>query len=129
MAGSTLDPDNAGQRRRRRKTVKDDDTRVLGPSDSSDSGSDVVGAPTEREARTDADRGFDRVVGANEAGLGDGLDQAEEARLGVTDDELRGEIAESAYYRAQKRGFVPGQEDKDWLEAEAEVKSRPRKRR
>jgi hypothetical protein len=32
--------------------------------------------------------GFDRVVGADEAGLGGGLDQAEEAQLGVTDEEL-----------------------------------------
>jgi hypothetical protein len=30
----------------------------------------------------------DRIVGADEAGLGGGLDQAEEARLGITDEEL-----------------------------------------
>jgi hypothetical protein len=35
-----------------------------------------------------ADIGFDRVVGADEAGLGGGLDQAEEAQLGITDEEL-----------------------------------------
>lgn len=34
------------------------------------------------------DVGFDRVVGPEEAGLGDGLDQAEEAQLGITDEEL-----------------------------------------
>ena len=34
------------------------------------------------------DIGFDRVVRGNEAGLGGGLDQAEEAQLGVTDEEL-----------------------------------------
>lgn len=34
------------------------------------------------------DTGFDRIVGPDEAGLGGGLDQAEEARLGVTDEEL-----------------------------------------
>ncbi|MET0656989.1 MAG: hypothetical protein ABW110_02380 [Steroidobacteraceae bacterium] len=34
------------------------------------------------------DVGFDRIVGPEEAGLGDGLDQAEEAQLGVTDEEL-----------------------------------------
>ena len=38
------------------------------------------------------------------------------------------EIAENAYYRAEKRGFTPGQEERDWLEAEAEIKAR-RKRR
>ena len=30
-------------------------------------------------------------------------------------------IAEAAYYRAQKRGFTPGGELQDWLEAECEV--------
>ena len=27
-------------------------------------------------------------------------------------------IAEAAYFRAEKRGFVPGYEEADWLEAE-----------
>ena len=30
-------------------------------------------------------------------------------------------IAEAAYFRAQRRGFAPGHEISDWLEAEAEV--------
>ena len=30
-------------------------------------------------------------------------------------------IAESAYYRAQRRGFAPGHELEDWLQAEAEL--------
>lgn len=30
-------------------------------------------------------------------------------------------IAEAAYYRAQQRGFAPGHELEDWLEAEAEL--------
>lgn len=30
-------------------------------------------------------------------------------------------VAEAAYYRAQKRGFVPGRELDDWFEAEAEI--------
>jgi hypothetical protein len=42
----------------------------------------------------------------------------------VSDDELRGLIAETAYYKAQQRGFQPGYEQRDWLEAEAEVMSR-----
>ena len=29
-------------------------------------------------------------------------------------------IAQAAYYKAEARGFVPGQEMEDWLEAEAE---------
>lgn len=30
-------------------------------------------------------------------------------------------IAEAAYYRAQARGFAPGREIEDWLQAEAEI--------
>jgi hypothetical protein len=31
-------------------------------------------------------------------------------------------ISEAAYYRAEKRGFTPGQELEDWFAAEAEVR-------
>ena len=41
--------------------------------------------------------------------------------------ELYEMIAEAAYYRAQKRGFTPGAEAQDWLDAEAEVIERVRK--
>jgi hypothetical protein len=30
-------------------------------------------------------------------------------------------IAEAAYYRAEKRGFAPGEELEDWLAAEKEI--------
>ena len=30
-------------------------------------------------------------------------------------------IATAAYFRAQRRGFAPGHEEEDWLQAEAEV--------
>ncbi len=42
-------------------------------------------------------------------------------RPSVTPDVRRGMIAESAYLRAERRGFAPGHEDEDWLAAEAEV--------
>lgn len=32
-------------------------------------------------------------------------------------------IAEAAYYGAERRGFVPGHELEDWLQAEAEISS------
>jgi hypothetical protein len=31
------------------------------------------------------------------------------------------EIAQAAYYKAERRGFIPGYEIEDWLEAELEV--------
>lgn len=36
---------------------------------------------------------------------------------------LRSYIAEAAYYKAEKRGFEPGHELQDWIEAEEEIKS------
>jgi hypothetical protein len=77
----------------------------IGPSDSSDTFSDRPNQPT-----TDSDAegtgvrptvgmakppkpetGTDRVARDEEVGLGGGLDQAEEAQLGVTDEELQAE--------------------------------------
>jgi hypothetical protein len=43
------------------------------------------------------------------------------ARAEVPADEVRKLIAEAAYYRAKKRGFTPGHEVEDWVQAEAEV--------
>lgn len=141
-SSSTLDPDNFPNSGKPRKTPKGHDTRSLGPSDSSDSGSDMAGpglidddvlnldrgtnedtgagrndiantgasvgdlgmdgnsdrsgtgermaAGKEPAVRVDGDYGTDRIVGADEAGLGGGLDQAEEAQLGITDEEIAG---------------------------------------
>jgi Protein of unknown function (DUF2934) len=46
---------------------------------------------------------------------------AARATAGVTPEARRAMIAESAYLRAERRGFVPGLEAEDWLAAEAEV--------
>lgn len=119
MARSTLDPDNFPARRNPQR-LKGHDTKSLGPSDSSDSGSDIVNAGRsvgdpemddnsdrygtgermaagkEPRVRENADRDTDRVVGADEAGLGAGLDQAEEGRLGTTDEEIENETRNQA---------------------------------
>jgi hypothetical protein len=42
-------------------------------------------------------------------------------RVQVTPEERRRLIAESAYLRAERRGFAPGHEADDWFAAEAEV--------
>ena len=39
-------------------------------------------------------------------------------------EETRRQIAEAAYYRAKQRGFAPGRELEDWIEAESEVMGR-----
>jgi hypothetical protein len=61
----------------------------IGPSDSSDSYAEGQELSTDTDAVPNpSDLKTDRVVTDKEAGLGGGLDQAEEARLGVTDEEL-----------------------------------------
>lgn len=95
-------------------------TPVLGAGDSSDSGPDMIGVrgldgtsdrngTGERssveevdDASSGADIAADNVVDADNAGLGRGLDQAEEAQLGITDEQLQ---------RALQERMPPGDED------------------
>jgi hypothetical protein len=65
-------------------------------SDQDESAATAAASP---DVRMGGDIGFDRVVGPDEAGLGGGLDQAEEAQLGVTDEEL----AEMARRRSRSK--------------------------
>jgi hypothetical protein len=88
--GTTLTPDNlpAG---RPAILPPGHDVGSLGPSDSSDSGSDMVGSGVQDDEALDLEReasenipeasdiDTDRVVGADEAGVGYGLDEAEKA--------------------------------------------------
>jgi len=39
-------------------------------------------------------------------------------------EEVRKQIEEAAYYRAKQRGFEPGHELEDWVQAESEVMQR-----
>ena len=83
---------------RSRKTPKGHDVRSLGPSDSSDTGADMAGqGPLDdtsdrngtgermtvgnERVRPGHDIDTDRVVDPEEAGLGQGLDEAEESWL------------------------------------------------
>jgi hypothetical protein len=156
-SSSTLDPDNFPVNSKRPGGVRGHDIGALGPSDSSDTGSDLAGSrpnagaiSLDRGADEDITGGHandidtDRIVDAAGAGLGGGLDQAEEAQLGVQDDAVLSDddlldapnapsgdssladqryrrIAEAAYYRAQQRGFAPGHEEEDWAAAEKAI--------
>jgi hypothetical protein len=46
------------------------------------------------------------------------------ARADLSPDEVRKLVSEAAYYRAKQRGFTPGHEIEDWVQAEAEVMRR-----
>ena len=45
-------------------------------------------------------------------------------RSGLSPEEVYNLIAESAYFKAKARGFAPGHEVQDWIEAEQEVRRR-----
>jgi hypothetical protein len=49
---------------------------------------------------------------------------ASNIRADASPEEIRQLIAEAAYYRAMERGFEPGHELEDWIQAEAEVMGR-----
>jgi hypothetical protein len=82
-------------------------------SDAEGTGEHLTGGP-EPKVHANEDRDTDRVVDAAEAGLGSGLDEAEEARLGVTDEELEKQARES---------------ETDLPELAPERSGRPRKKR
>ena len=46
---------------------------------------------------------------------------SESSRTRIAPAERRKLVAQAAYYRAERRGFAPGGEVQDWLEAEAEI--------
>lgn len=43
--------------------------------------------------------------------------------LPIDPDKFRKMVAERAYSKAEKRGFIAGHETENWLEAEAEIRN------
>ena len=64
-------------------------------------------AGKEPRVRPSEDRDTDRVVTPAEAGLGGGLDQAEEARIGKTDEKIDAERANASGGRRRTRKGTP----------------------
>jgi len=44
-----------------------------------------------------------------------------ESKEALNNEDMASRIAVSAYYKAEARGYEPGHEIQDWLEAEAEM--------
>ena len=97
--GSSLTPENIPAPRPE-MIPPGHDVKSLGPGDSSDSGSDLAGTPVNDDDTTEAeiaggedvadasDISPEHAVDAAEADLGGGLDEAEEAQLGITNEDL-----------------------------------------
>jgi hypothetical protein len=64
-----------------------------------------------------------RAAGRNDRELQDqrSVDQRGEMESQPFADDRQRRIELAAYYRAERRGFAPGYELQDWLEAEAET--------
>jgi Protein of unknown function (DUF2934) len=74
-----------------------------------------------RPAKVAPDAPSSNVIqtGASSGGLGAGHRRAQ-----MSPEEVYRLIQETAYYKAKARGFAPGHEVQDWIEAEAEVRMR-----
>lgn len=44
-----------------------------------------------------------------------------DSKYKLSDEDIHSRIAVSAYYKAEARGYEPGHEVQDWLDAEAEI--------
>jgi hypothetical protein len=71
-------------------------------------------APAERVAASEEERPQAEVTSAR-------LERREIPSFAETREQR---IAEAAYWRAERRGFAPGRELDDWLEAEREIDAR-----
>ena len=58
----------------------------------------------------------------------DGRASSGDTSTKLSPEEVYRLIQESAYFKAKERGFAPGHEVQDWIEAEAEVRSRIQRR-
>lgn len=84
--------------------------------------------PTRNDAEAVDDRAADGVVGETPRDdvqvTSSRLQQREIPSFSET---RAARIAEAAYWRAERRGFIPGHELDDWLSAEQEVDEQPRR--
>lgn len=106
LAGDTVSGDLAGDDTTATARALDMDSSAgdLDTDETDDAGdaAERLAASEELDEETSEELGVDNIVGPLEAGVGGGLDEQEEARLGVTDEEIEqkaGEIARKARRR------------------------------
>lgn len=71
--------------------------------------------------RKSSPKGIEQKVGIGNSEKPHESIAAKSDQMGVTAEERHHLISKSAYFRAQRRGFIPGAELEDWLEAEVEI--------
>jgi hypothetical protein len=81
--------------------------------------------PTTVAAKPDAKTGAPRKPTAEQrSAASDSNARDSNMRVERSPEEMRRLIEEAAYYRAKQRGFEPGHELEDWIQAESEVMRR-----
>ena len=94
-------------------TRRSNDTRRREASPSAGSGETASSTPA---ARASTERPARRRTGVESK-----EEPSATVRVTVTVEVRRGMIAEAAYLRAERRGFVAGSDVEDWLAAEKEI--------
>jgi DUF2934 family protein len=79
---------------------------------------------TPRKAATATPKPDSRAAAPRSASTAASTPMTSSARADISSDDIRRQIAEAAYLRAKERGFEPGHELEDWVEAESEVMGR-----
>jgi hypothetical protein len=79
--------------------------------------------PQKPVAKTASPRSFKTAPDAPSTQSGDGKMRGNTSAK-LSPEEVYRLIQESAYFKAKERGFAPGHEVQDWIEAEAEVRRR-----
>lgn len=101
------------------KTVKSAGARAPGANPAAPASTASRATANRRPAKTAPDAPSSDVIqtGASSSGKGAG-------RADMSPEDIYRLIQETAYYKAKARGFAPGHEVQDWIEAEAEVRMR-----
>ena len=76
-------------------------------------------APRSAAPRNAADTAAQKRTASATAGRA-----AADAKTALSNEDIYRLIAETAYFKAKARGFAPGHEVQDWIEAETEVRQR-----
>ena len=106
--------------------AKAKESKTATPKTPKSAGTRTEGSKASAASRTTASRRPEKV--APDAPSSDviqtGASSGGGMRSEMSPEEIYKLIQEAAYYKAKARGFAPGHEVQDWIEAEAEVRLR-----
>jgi len=84
----------------------------------------MASAPQRKPAPEKAEVAIDRSLATTAGAVPKKESPSESISAPLSAEEIYRMIRETAYFKAEARGFAPGVELQDWLDAEKEVKQR-----